>query len=454
MFQLFYLFIQKLLDGNPPREAYLSVGNLINKFCRDHGCESNEIKSISEKFVNKLGDCKADNRKKENTVVAVLKGIRNTNNLVSPAMDKVVQCSSEKYSTRIRVAALQAFSAGACHKKVHNAALNILKNRQEDAELRIEAYLALVACPTGNIANEIKSVLDEETVYQVGSFITSHLANLRSSTDLYRESARQYFANIRSTQKFPSDFRRYSFNQEFSYAIGSLGLGASADATVIYSQKEFVPRSTRFNLTGEIFGNSFNILEVAARQENLDLLLEHYFGPKGLFKSADIQQLYDTYIAGGEKKRDRRSIREDVQQFGKDANIHNEALKDIDYDISLKLFGTELYFLSLGDDLTFEPADFLRKIKESFDRAATDAKGFEQKFENHALFLDADLVYPTGVGFPLRLNLQGSSVVRFEVAGKINFKKILDDPKNTKFTLKIVPRYEKDALSLCVLAKI
>lgn len=223
--------------------------------------------------------------------MAVLKGIRNTQILLNPSLDKVVDCTSDKTSTRIRVTALQAFAANPCNKKLQETALALLKNRNEDSEIRIEAYLAAVECPSGNLANELQALIDSEPIIQVGSFITTHLSSLRASTDSTRQAARDHFRHLRTSKKYPYDPRRYSFNREFSYAIDALGLGSSVDTNVIYSQRSFLPRSGRFNLTGELFGNAFNVLELNGRQENLDLFIEHYFGPKGILRSQSLQDM-------------------------------------------------------------------------------------------------------------------------------------------------------------------
>lgn len=418
---------------------YLSLGGLLNKYCRKYGCKATETKNIFDKFIRKLNQCKANTREEETTVVAVLKGIRNTNYLSPPIINQLIQCTNEKKSDRIRVAALQTFAAASCDSNIQNAALALMKNREEDSELRIEAYLAYVACPSGTVANEVKKLLDTETVYQVGSYITSHLASLRSSTDPSREAMRRHFANVRSTQKFPIDLRRYSFNRELSYSVGSLGLGASADTNVIYSQKSFLPRSARFNMTGEIFGKSFNIFEVSSRQENMDLLMESKFGPKGLFNTANAQELYDTFFGEG-KHMQKRSVRNDLKQFAKTVNMGNEVNSDLDLDVSFKLFGSEMFFLSLGDNLSMDPNEFLKDIQKKIAGAVNKAKGFDHTYETHSLFLDAELVYPTGVGMPLRLSSLGTGVVRMETGGKFDFKDMSKNPQNTKFNLKIVPR--------------
>ena len=47
-----------------------------------------------------------------------------------------------------------------------NAALDVLFNREEDSEIRIKAYLALVDCPCSKIANKISELLETEPVNQ------------------------------------------------------------------------------------------------------------------------------------------------------------------------------------------------------------------------------------------------------------------------------------------------
>lgn len=438
--------IAKLIDDKAPNDAFLSIGNLIHKYVRGHPSESESpaIKSILKKFTSKLGpDCKQD-AKRENTIVAVLKGLRNTQHLINA--DTTISCTSAHQTKRVRVAALQTLTAAACNLKVQQNALQLLQNQELDSELRIEAYLTLVSCPSATVANEVKSLLDAETSLQVGSFITTHLAALRSSTDPYRETARQHFANVRTTKRFKNDIRQYSFNHEYSYSLGSLGVGASADARLIYSQDDFVPRSGRLNITGQLFGESFNVIDISARQENIDLLLEHNFGPKGLFNRLSRQELYDLFSeadkpAAKPNRRGRRGLRPDVEELKKEERT---GLNDIELDVSVKLFGNELYFLSLSDKLPLNPKEFVKKFKEHFEKFVSSAQKFQETFEHRSLFLDAELVYPTGVGFPLRLVAHGSGGIRLEVAGQVNLKAIAKNPKALQFTVKTVPSYNME----------
>lgn len=278
-----------MLDKEHLKEGYLSIGNLIKKFTQQGGIDDADLAKLFDKLADKLGNCKSEKRQQEDVIVAILKGLKGAKGVSGSLADKLVKCASEGNAGRVRAAAIQALSSAAGDSKVQTAALNLLKNAKDDSEFRIEAYLVLVENSTPQIAGEIAKLLEDEPVYQVGSFIVSHLANLRASTDLYRAKARKDFADVFASKKFPSDLRKFSFNHEFSYEFSSLGLGGSIDNNVIYSQNSFVPRSIRTNLTGELFGTSFNLLEVNGRQENFDSILEKYFGPKGYFNTLNKQ---------------------------------------------------------------------------------------------------------------------------------------------------------------------
>lgn len=371
----------------------------------------------------------------------MLKGLRNSQNILNPALDRVIQCTNEKNSARVRVVALQAFTANPCNNKLQAAALSILKNRNEDSEVRIEAYLAAMECPSGALANEVQALLENEPIYQVGSYINTHLNSIRASTDPKRSATREHFRNIRMSKKFPVDPRRYSFNNEFSYAIDSMGLGSSYDTNVIYSQTSFLPRSARFNMTGELFGNAFNMLEVNGRQENLDNVIEHYFGPNGILRKMNKQQIFNAIAEGvkGLSARQKRGVREDAIAFDKNVKFNNDWDRELDLDLSVKIFGSELFFLSLGQNLPSTPKELLEFFMQQFENGLDSAKKFNFVFENHALFLDAEVMYPTALGLPLKLTSTGSGVMKLETDGEIDIRQMINDPKNAQFRFKFAP---------------
>lgn len=390
------------------------------------------MSAISQKFIQNLNKCKANSKTDEDRIVYVLKGIRNTHKIADNAANALIECASNDRSARVRVAALQAYSAASCNANLQNKALSVLKDRNEDSELRIEAYLAAVSCPSGDVANQIAEIINSETVYQVGGFITTHLRSIRDSTDPSREAARHHLSNIRVTKKFPIDPRRYSYNSEVSYALESFGLGASADFNLIYSQNGFLPRSGRLNLTTEVFGKHFNVLEFSARQENLESILEYYLGPKGYLNQENVLNFL-------KDKRVRRAINDEAQKFAKKYKSYgSRSNADVNLDLSLKLFGSEFFFLSLGDNVPTTAEELFAKLGEAFHKAKTSLKSFEHDFECHSLFLDNELVYPTGIGFPLELVAQGTSTTKVQFGVEID-EALFQDVTNSKSRVKFVP---------------
>lgn len=58
------------------------------------------------------------------------------------------------------------------------SAIKIFKDVDEDAELRIKAYLAMTSCPCSEVADVVKETIDKEPVNQ-GVFFSLALLYLR-----------------------------------------------------------------------------------------------------------------------------------------------------------------------------------------------------------------------------------------------------------------------------------
>ncbi|KAH8272507.1 hypothetical protein KR044_012208, partial [Drosophila immigrans] len=434
------------LVSTAPKELYLVVGNLIKKLCSKNGCETSEMEAISKKFVDGLKHCKASTKKDEERIVYVLKGIGNSDILVNILVPALTECVSSGRSNRIRVAALQAFSTSKCNKALSSKALELLKDTNEDSELRIEAYLSAIQCPTAELGNQISEIVNSEKVYQVGSFISTSLKTIRDSTDANREQQRYHLGNIRVTKQFPQDYRRYSFNQGYSYRLDALGVSASTDYKLIYSQHGFLPRSARLNVSAEIFGTNFNVIEGNLRQENLENLLEYYVGPKGLLNKdfdeiVKLIEVGNAQAAGGAAGRTKRSIADDASKIAKKYKTYgSKNIQDLNLDLSLKLFGSELAFLSLGDNFPSTLDDIIKYFSNAFDKTKKELSSFEKQFTSHHLFLDAELSYPTGLGVPLEIGAQGFAANKIDFAINVDVNDILEQNwQRSKYRFKFVP---------------
>ncbi|XP_008560242.1 apolipophorins [Microplitis demolitor] len=438
-----------------PRIAYLGIGRVIGKYCQEHDCENaDEVKAALAKIATKLSNPKPDNRDQETIIIAALKALRNAKYLDDPTIDKIMGIVNDKtVHPRVRVAAIEALTAK-CSPKWEHPLLKVFGDKEEDSEIRIKAYLSLVECPGGKIANELKKIIDTETVNQVGSFVTSHLRNLRASTDPNKQNAKRHFGELRPRTKFPEDFRKFSFNREFSYNIDTLGIGSVAEQNVIYSQKSFVPRSASLNLITELFGRSFNFLEIDARSENLDRLIEYYFGPKGLIKRKEAAEL----ISDGKENfdeayknvkdfanrvgRNRRTVSQaELDEFARKARPQETEVDDsLDIDISIRMFGAELAYLDLQEKPGSHNSNTaMNNLMDLIAQIFDGMKNINVQNTHHNNFMDMDLVYPTGLGFPLVVGVEGNAVTQIKANGNIDMKHIMKDPKNAVVKIGLEP---------------
>lgn len=434
-------------------ELFLGVGAIAGRYCRDHNChvsKSDGIAAISQKLIAKTQNCKPKKKIDEDMVVAALKGIRNIHHLEDSVIEKLLRCANDNnVKSRVRVAAIEAFSADPCATKLHKAAMEIMKNHQLDSEIRIKAYLSVIECPCAHSASEIKNLLETEPVHQVGRFITTSLRAIRSSSNPDRRLQREHYSQIRTPNKFNVDDRKYSFYREMSYNVDALGLGGNVEETIIYSQDSFLPRSASFNLTAELFGHSLNVFEIGGRQGNLDRVVEHFLGPKNIFVREGPQNIYDNLVKRfGEMEnkakevlgRGRRSVKTEVDNFDKHLKAEGTSYNnELDLDIYMKIFGTDAIFLSLGDDQGFDMNSLMDRIIPKIKGGLDSFKNFQKEIRTHLLFIDAELAYPTSTGFPIKLDLVGSATARLDIGTNIDLRQIYRNPKNAKIDVKLVP---------------
>ena len=158
--------------------------------------------------------------------------------------------------------------------------LDLLRNTEEDSELRINAYLSLMECPSEDVLMAIKELLEQEEVNQVGSFIWTHLTNLMESSSPLKQETQEILENISLEKKFNLDQRKFSRNIELSGFSTMLNVGASVESNLIFSTKSWIPRSASVDLTVDMFGQSVNLIEMGGRVEGADKVLERMFANK------------------------------------------------------------------------------------------------------------------------------------------------------------------------------
>ncbi|XP_071443259.1 uncharacterized protein [Hetaerina americana] len=432
--------------------------------CRDKP-EVNKVIARLEDMLGKEG-CRFGGgiikvEKKISEAYLALKGMGNAG--VAPsaeAMDSIARCYKDpNVPSDLRLAAVDVLRRVPCHSatslrdQLVETYANVSAGPRE-TEIRIAAYVASMQCASIEVIKRVEETLNHEEANQVGSFVWTHLTNLRSnpstSSEPYSVSLSEILMSKMLRRKFRSDVRRFSKHYRISTGdaveppgsgdwhsafggggISALGAGADAEATVILSPESYIPRSASLNLTVRLFGAEVDLLDVGARAEGLEPLVESMFGPGGGAGSSS-----DDSVVSRRAKPKKQEEVDSARRF-------NEAFlrrKPMDQPTEprgsgyVRIFGNELYygrFRGLGEMLasvtsrvgTVDAATGRMRGMLSdpmAQLAAALAQQRELEFSRSLAFLDAALVVPTAAGLPLTLVANGTASVALSVRGRLD----------------------------------
>ena len=125
--------------------------------------------------------------------------------------------------------------------------------------------------------SQVKRMLNNEQVNQVGSFVWTHMTNLQQTSNPHKQAIREILEDQTFQKVFDIDKRKFSRNLEWSLFSETLNAGGMVESNMIWSTESFVPRSSSVNLTVDMFGHSFNLMEFGGRVEGIDSILEEIF---------------------------------------------------------------------------------------------------------------------------------------------------------------------------------
>lgn len=284
----------------------------------------------------------------------------------------------------------------------------MFSDKSADSELRINAYLQLMVCPSAYTLDQVKKALEAEEVNQVGSFVWTHLTNLMETSSPHKQEVAAILADEQLKKEFDMDKRKFSRNIEWSLFSHLLNSGAAVDSNIIFSEKSFVPRSTNLNLTVDIFGHSMNLFELGARVEGMDRILEDLFGPKKSENPANNQL---------------------VERF--DQAFKAESGEKPKATYYMRIFGNELRYEDLHNIDLSQLKDKVNFLNWIIDLA----EEHDIQLTKSMSFLDTTMTVPTSTGLPLKLSADGTFSMSMKVKGKMDMRKTFD------ITGTISPRY-------------
>ncbi len=174
--------------NKPSRQGFLSLGSMIQRYCKlnPEGCATGKWNPITqaEYFLkDRLVGCdNHDDYEKIEEVLMAMKAIGNAGQPVS-AVDQLLRCARESVHMNVTTSALEALRHMPCSDNVNNVLHDLHEDIAVDTEKRIQTYLALMRCPTQMTVQRLVKQMKVEKSNQVGSFILSHLKNIKESSD-------------------------------------------------------------------------------------------------------------------------------------------------------------------------------------------------------------------------------------------------------------------------------
>jgi len=401
-----------LLQREPTKTVYLPVSAMVNTYCKTHGdCETDVvIQGVAQAMQGRLNyNCKFRNPRERETTLIALKSLGNMGH-ASRVTETLNRCMLEPSNpVDIRLAAIDAFRRQPCTAD-RSRVMEVFADTNEDVEVRIAAYLAVMQCASMDVLSAVQRTLENEPVNQVGSFVWTHLTNIRETSDLHKQTIRKILEDQTLRKQFNLDKTKFSRNFEGSFFSDSLNTGAKVESNVVFSPKSYIPRSAMLNLTFDLFGESVNLLEVGGRVEGLERLVENYFGPKGYFSN----NLKDGRV--------RRSVPNDIN------NLHNKFAEKTDDKIKgtvyFKIFGHEISFLDL---MSMQEQASQMNILETLIMLA---KEHDINYNKNVMFLDTSMTIPTITGLPIKLSVNGTATISLKVKGKLDMRKLGSSPRS------------------------
>lgn len=221
------------------------------------------------------------NRADREAMMVAIKGIGNIGEINPEFQDILYQIIEDPhFPLEIRLETIGIHRRLDCHN-TQDYFMETYKNLTMNTEIRIASYLQVMRCPDYQSIQEIKKLLEEEEVNQVGSYVWSHLTNLgKASSPVWVEVQGLLIDGDLGT-KYKMDFRKFSRNYEHSLFFDEYNFGVNSDTNVIFSTDSYLPRTVNLNYTVDLFGESVNLLELSARMEGFEHFVEGLFGPKG-----------------------------------------------------------------------------------------------------------------------------------------------------------------------------
>uniref|UniRef100_A0A2K5QFP1 Vitellogenin domain-containing protein n=1 Tax=Cebus imitator TaxID=2715852 RepID=A0A2K5QFP1_CEBIM len=340
--------------------AFLGISALVHNLCASLDGPCGQLPGVSS-LVNILGEALGENctfrePSEVDKLQLVLKAIGNAGLAAMALTPTLSACASLRSSTpEIRLGAIQAFRRVPCSAN-RSALSHLYQSPEEDVEIRINAYLALMRCPSEEVFAQVRRTQAGELSTQVGSFVWSHLLQLLETHDPLKQALRDTLPEDILSQEFHPEMWKHSSYSDVTFRSASGNLGANLEGTLLFSPVSFLPRSAMVNLTIHIMDRAFNLLELGLRLENAEEIARRLFGRKSFWGQEDGREAEAEKPPGpepgpaprpaspkcpGDRARRMRDLQQKVTQ-------RRGVQQPLRCQLSMKVLGQELSFVNCG----------------------------------------------------------------------------------------------------------
>uniref|UniRef100_A0A2K6UAA9 Vitellogenin domain-containing protein n=1 Tax=Saimiri boliviensis boliviensis TaxID=39432 RepID=A0A2K6UAA9_SAIBB len=414
--------------------AFLGISALVHNLCASLDGPCGQLPGVGS-LVSILGEALGENctfrePSEADKLQLVLKAIGNAGLAAVALTPTLSACASLRSSTpEIRLHAIQAFRRVPC--SVDRSVLSHLyQSPEEDAEIRINAYLALMRCPSEEVFAQVRHTQAGELSTQVGSFVWSHLLQLLETHDPLKRALRDTLPEDILSQEFHPEMWKHSSYSDVTFRSVSGNLGANLEGTLLFSPVSFLPRSATVNLTIHLVDRAFNLLELGLRLENAEEIARRLFGRKSFWGEGDGREAEaekppgpepgPAPLAAGPKcPGDRARRMRDLQQKVTQRPGVQQPLR---CQLSMKVLGQELSFVNCGAT----GSHVKHRSLSLAELAIKLLKGQEVQINRRLSLAAEELVLPTVSGLPARLALNASAAISIRVRGIANFQQRSD----------------------------
>ncbi|XP_042777267.1 uncharacterized protein LOC122209464 [Panthera leo] len=407
--------------------AFLGISALAHNLCASLDGPCGRLPGVGS-LMRILGEaldanCTLQEPSDADQLQLVLKAIGNAGLAAAALTPALSTCASERSCPpEVRLGAIQAFRRVPCSAD-RSVLSRLYQSPEEDAEIRINAYLALMRCPGEEVFAQVRHTQAGERSTQVGSFVWSHLLQLLETDDPLKRALRETLPEDILSQEFHPEAWKHSSYSDVTFRSVSGSLGANLERTLLFSPASFLPRSAMTNLTIHALGHAFNFLELGLRLENAEKIVHRLFSGKSFWGQEEEEEAQAEKSPEPEAGSTPHASSPDCpgERYRKVARRRTER-RALRCELSVKVFGHELSVMNCG----VLGSRMSRQSLSLAELAVKLLKGQEVQVNRRLHLALEELTFPTMSGLPARLTLNVSAAISVRVRGTASFQQPLD----------------------------